>query len=165
MTDFINAWTWKLTDDSDGYRLLQPGVYRARIKRFEQGEFKGSAKLSACPRAIITLAVETENGPQEVTVSLLVHRKLEWKLSQFFRAIGRKKHGEALDMDWSGLVGLPLKVHLTIRSYTNHDGEERQCNDVDRFYDFDPDDFPADPEWMKDALAADVQEDELDDVF
>ena len=25
--------------------------------------------------------------------------------------------------------------------------------------------FPADPEWMKDALAADVQEDELDDVF
>jgi hypothetical protein len=36
MTDFINAWTWKLTDDSDGYRLLQPGVYRARIKRFEQ---------------------------------------------------------------------------------------------------------------------------------
>jgi hypothetical protein len=36
---------------------------------------------------------------------------------------------------------------------------------VDRFYDFNPDDFPADPEWMKDALAADVQEDELDDVF
>ena len=100
-----------------------------------------------------------------MTVSLLVHRKLEWKLSQFFRAIGRKKHGEALNMDWSGLVGLPLKVHITIRSYTSRDGEERQCNDVDRFYDFDPDDFPADPEWMKDALAADVQEDELDDVF
>ena len=165
MTDFINAWTWKLTDDSDGYRLLQPGIYRARIKRFEQSEFKGSAKLSACPRAIITLAVETENGPQEVTVSLLVHRKLEWKLSQFFRAIGRKKHGEALQMDWSGLVGLPLKVHITIRSYKNRDGEDRQCNDVDRFFDYDPDDFPADPEWMKDALAADVQEDELDDVF
>ena len=26
MTDFINAWTWKLTDDSDGYQLLQPGI-------------------------------------------------------------------------------------------------------------------------------------------
>ena len=164
MDNFLSAWTWSLTDDSDGYQLLQPGIYRARIKRFEQGEFKGSAKLSACPRAIITLAVETENGPQEVTVSLLVHKKLEWKLSQFFRAIGRKKHGEELQMDWSGLVGLPLKVHITIRSYTNRDGEERQCNDVDRFYDFDPDDFPKDPDWLADAMSADTA-DELDEIF
>ena len=164
MDNFINAWTWKLTDDSDGYRLLQPGVYRARIKRFEQGEFKGSAKLSACPRAIITLAVETEKGQQEVNVSLLVHKKLEWRLSQFFRAIGRKRHGEPLQMDWSGLVGLPLKVHISIRSYTNRDGEERQINDVDRFYDFDPDDFPKDPSWLADAMSAD-DDDELDEIF
>ena len=70
MTDFINAWTWNLEDDSDGYQLLQPGVYRAKIRRFEQGEFAGSAKLSACPKAILTLAVETENGPREVVTSL-----------------------------------------------------------------------------------------------
>ena len=158
MENFINAWIWNLEDDSDGYQLLQPGVYRAKIGRFEQGEFAGSAKLSACPKAILTLAVETENGPREVITSLLVHKKLEWKLSQFFRSVGRKKNGEPMQMDWSGLVGLPLKVHITNRTYINRDGEERQCNDVDRFYDYNPDDFPRDPDWLEDTAEADTEE-------
>ena len=33
------------------------------------------------------------------------------------------------------------------RTYTNRDGEERQTNDVDRFYDYDPSFFSAEDNW------------------
>ena len=68
-------------------------------------------------------------------------------------------------MDWSNLVGQRLVVRIGTRTYTGSDGEEHTANNVERFLDYDPEAFPKDPDWMKDALAADVQEDELDDVF
>ena len=40
-------------------------------------------------------------------------------------------------MDWNKVVGSRGKAHIKPRSYTK-DGEERQVNDMDRFYDYDP---------------------------
>ena len=68
-------------------------------------------------------------------------------------------------MDWSNLIGQRLLVRIGTRSYTGRDGEEHVANNVDKFLDYDPDAFPTDPDWMKDALAANVQDDELDEVF
>lgn len=164
MTDFINSWTWQIKDDGTEFKPLKPGIYPARISRFEQGEHLGSAKIPPCPKAILTLAVDSGNGSVDVKTTLLVHRKMEWKLSEFFRSIGRKRHGEPLQMDWSDLVGQKLLVKIGPRSYVGSDGETHVANNVERFLDYNPDAFPKDPDWLADALAADVQE-ELDDVF
>ena len=165
MFDFINAWTREIKNDGDEFKPMKPGIYPAVISRFEQGEHPGSAKIPRCPKAMLTLKVDTGEGVQEVRTTLLVHPKMEWKLSEFFRSIGRKKHGEPFRMDWSNLLGQRLLVRIGTRSYIGSDGEEHVTNNVERFVDYDPEAFPKDPDWMKDALAADVQDDELDDVF
>ena len=94
MSDFLKDWTWEIKNDGDEFKPLKPGIYPAKIRRFEQAEHPGSAKIPPCPKAVLTLAVDTGDGVQEVLTSLLVHPKMEWKLSEFFRSIGRKRHGE-----------------------------------------------------------------------
>ena len=165
MENFISSWTWEIKNDGEEIKPMKPGIYPARISRFEQGDHMGSAKIPPCPKAILTLAVDSGNGPVEVKTTLLVHPRMEWKLSEFFRSIGRKRHGEALRMDWSNLVGQKLLVRIGPRSYVGSDGETHVANNVERFLDYNPDAFPKDPDWLKDAMAADVQDDELDDVF
>ena len=64
-----------------------------------------------------------------------LYRTLEWKLSAFFRALGLKKHGEELRMDWSKVEGATGRAHIIQRKYTTGDGQERIVNDVSRFYD------------------------------
>ena len=68
---------------------------------------------------------------------------MEWKLSSFFRCIGQKKHGERVTMDWTKVVGSKGRAHFKPRTYTDRDGNERQANDVDRFYDWEEQYFPA----------------------
>ena len=58
-------------------------------------------------------------------------------MAAFFRAIGQKKHGEKARMDWNKVVGARGKARFKIREYTK-DGETRQVNEVDRFYDYHP---------------------------
>ena len=165
MSDFIKDWTWEIKDDGKEFKPMTPGIYPAIISRFEQSEHLGSAKISRCPKAILTLAVDSGDGTVDVKTTLLVHPKMEWKLSEFFRSIGRKRQGEPLNMDWSNLIGQKLLVKIAPRTYPGSDGETHVTNNVERFLDYNPDAFPKDPDWMKDALAADVQDDELDDVF
>ena len=158
MSNFIDSWTWEIKDDSSGFKLIRPGIYPAKIIGFEQAEHLGSAKIPPCPKAILTLLVDTGEEPQEVKTNLLVHRKMEWKLSEFLRAIGRKKQGEALQMDWSNLVGQRLVVKISNRSYIGSDGDTHYANNIDRFCDFDPAMFPDDPDWLKEAQAAEDEE-------
>ena len=153
-------WNATIEDDSDGYRLLTPGEYNAKITFFERTRYNGGEKLPPCNMAVLTLSIETEDGPLEMKTNLMICRKLEWKLSAFFRAIGRKKHGQRLVMNWDGLVGLPLRVHIANKK-VEKDGETRFYNDVDRYIDYDPKNFPSDPEWLQECMSID----ELEDVF
>ena len=162
MSDFIKDWTWEIKDDGSEFKPMKPGIYPARISGFEQTEHLGSAKIPPCPKAILTLKVDSGEGVQDVKTTLLVHRKMEWKLSEFFRAIGRKRHGEALRMDWSNLIGQKLVVKIGTRTYVGSDGETHVANNVDRFLDYNPDLFPDDPDWLADAMAAG---DEIDEEF
>ena len=41
-------------------------------------------------------------------------------------------------MDWNKAVGARGKAHFKPREYTAKDGQPRQANDVERFYDYDP---------------------------
>jgi len=50
-------------------------------------------------------------------------------------------------MDWSKVIGSKGRAHFKQRSYTNQNGEEKFVNDVDRFIDYNeenflPDDLP-----------------------
>ena len=148
MADFVNnnvGMDWDDTIESDGqeFIILPEGDYNFVVSAFERGRFPGSAKMQACNKATLILQVETEQGVASVRTDLILNRLVEWRISAFFRCIGRKKHGERLVMDWNNLEGAKGRAHFKPRKYTDRDGNEKQANNVDRFYDYDEKFFPV----------------------
>ena len=134
-----NIMDWNDTLESDGqeFIVLPEGDYTFTVTGFERGRFPGSAKLPPCNKATLTIRIDNDQGPATARFDLILYRTLEWKIASFFRSIGQKKHGEKVTMNWNGIVGARGKAHIKPRTYTK-DGEERQVNDVDRFFDHDP---------------------------
>lgn len=142
MSDYPNAphelgWDDEITNDSS-YVLLDEGDYQFTVTAFERARFPGSAKIQPCNKAVLTLSVEGPGGPVPVKYDLILYSTMEWKLSEFFRAIGQKKHGEPLRPRWNELVGSRGRGHFKPRTYTKKDGSEGKANDVEKFYDYDP---------------------------
>ena len=136
-------WNDTIENDGQEFIILPEGDYNFVVSGFERGRFPGSAKMQACNKASLTLFVETEEGVASIRTDLILNRLVEWRISAFFRCIGRKKHGERLVMDWNNLIGAKGRAHFKPRKYTDRDGNEKQANDVDRFYDYDEKNFSA----------------------
>lgn len=141
--NMIMDWNDAIVEDGQEFITLEEGDYNFVVTSFERGRFPGSAKIPACNKATITLAVETPEGRASVKFDLILYRTLEWRISSFFRCIGQKKHGERLVMDWNKVIGSRGRAHFKPRTYTNSYGEEKTANDVDRFIDYDPQFFTA----------------------
>ena len=138
-----SALDWDSTIEDDGQQgggfvLLPEGDYKFTVTGLERGRHEGSAKIGACPKALLTLTVETDAGDAQVKTSLLLHSSMEWKLSSFFRSLGMKKHGQRLNMDWSKVLGSEGLAHFTQRTFVGNDGLEKKTNDVKYFIDHMP---------------------------
>ena len=155
MAKDVNIMDWDSTieDDGTGFVLLEEGDYDFTVTGFERGQHNGSAKIPACPKALLTLSVSTPSGVAEVKESLILYKTMEWKLSSFFRSIGMKKHGERLVMDWNSVLGSAGRAHFIRREYVGNDGLMKKSNGVAYYYDYipaekradlrnDPDDIP-----------------------
>ncbi len=131
----ILGWDSAIEDDGQGFVLLPEGDYEFQVTGFERGQHNGSAKVPACPKALLTLSIDTPSGVAQVKTSLLLYKTVEWKLSSFFRSIGQKKHGQRLVMDWNSVLGSSGRVHIVQREFTGSDGTQKKTNDVDYFID------------------------------
>lgn len=137
--------SWDDTIEEDGeFTLLEPGDYDFEVVKFE----RAYTKSNNAPMAVLSLKVSNGLVSSTVTERIVLMKSLEWKLSQFFRSIGQKKHGEKLKMDWSKVVGSSGRCEIEIDSYTGADGKTRENNRVKRFYDPDvTNDVPEPEEW------------------
>ena len=143
--NMIMDWDDVIESDGQDFVILDDGDYNFTVTAFERGRFPGSAKIPACNKATLTLQVKTaDNKLAAIKLDLILYRSLEWRVSSFFRCIGKKEHGERLVMDWNKVVGSKGRARFKQRSYTGNDGAERFTNDVDRFYDYDPEFFKND---------------------
>lgn len=129
------GWDDQIVADGEQYILLEENDYDFTVIGFERSRFPGSAKIPACNKAIITLAVDTPEGTAKCRYELIMWSTLEWKISAFFRAIGQKKHGEALAPRWNQIVGSKGRAHFKSKSYEKN-GETKFYNDVTTFYDY-----------------------------
>lgn len=128
------GWGDQIVADDGEFLLLDEGDYDFTVTAFERGRFPGSAKIPACNKAVLTLTVQTQKGEANTKYDLILWSSLEWKISEFFRAIGQKKSGEAFVPRWNEVVGSKGRAHFKPRKYLKN-GEERQVNGISKFYD------------------------------
>lgn len=127
-------WDDTIEKESSDFILLPEGDYNFVVDSFERGRHGGSEKLPPCNKAILKLRVESDKGTALITHNLFLHTKTEGLLSAFFESIGQKKKGEKMVMNWSHVPGAIGRAKVGIHTYVNKDGEERQSNDIKKFY-------------------------------
>lgn len=140
MNEFDSAsrelgWDDEIQHDGSPFQVLPEGDYLFSVTKFERARHNGSEKIPPCNKAVLTLLLREKQGSGSVQTNLYLHSKFEWKLCQFFTAIGQRKHGEAIRMNWSEVTGASGYCHVTVRKWTGNDGKEREGNEVTEFYD------------------------------
>lgn len=143
MSDMERELDWEDSIEKEGseFVTLPEGDYPFTVESFERGRSRGSDKLPPCNMAILKIKVDGGAlGNTTVTENLVLHTKMEWKLSSFFASIGLKKKGEPLRMDWGKVPGAVGRAHVSVDTYKNNEGEDRKIN---RIKDFHPAGQPA----------------------
>ena len=126
-------WDSEISHDSE-FTLLPEGEYDFIVTKMERGFFNGSAKMSKCNKAELTIKVTAPDGKSAtVTHNLFLHRKCEGILCAFFTSIGQRKHGETLRPNWQAVVGSTGRCKVGIRDWVGNDGQKRQSNEITRF--------------------------------
>ena len=135
-------WNDEIEKDSD-FTLLPEGDYDFTVESFERGRHPGSDKLPACNKAILKLRIDSNEGSTILTHNLFLHTKTEGMISAFFTAIGQKKKGEKVKMNWNAVIGAKGRCKLSIRNWIGNDGEEHQSNEIKKLYEKEEKQFKA----------------------
>lgn len=134
-----HALDWNSTIEHDSeFILLDEGTYDFTVSGFTRARHNGSEKLPPCAKAVITLRIATPKascGYTELTHNLFLHSKCEGMLCAFFTAIGMRKHGEKLAMDWNKVIGSHGRCEVGVRKWTSNNGNELTSNEIKKFID------------------------------
>jgi hypothetical protein len=125
------------------YTLLPEGEYPFTVKMFEQGYHQPSegGKIGECKKAMITLTVDGgEHGQADIKVDFFLWSTVEWKIHQFFRSIGDRKHGEKGTPNWKAVFRKTGWCKVKHRQGTNKHSDKK-FNEVDYF--IYPEDAPS----------------------
>lgn len=137
--NYVFGWDDEINNESSDFVLLPEGDYDFTVDKFERARFDGSEKMPACNKAVVTFTIWGADDSITITENFLLCSKMEWKLSSLFLAVGMKKHGEPLRMNWSALPGSKGKCHVFIDTYKKNDGSEGKSNKIKKFYAYDED--------------------------
>ena len=130
-------WDDTIEHDSADFVLLPEGEYNFEVKSFRRETFSGSAKMGACPMAVLDLEVFNADISRRMDHNLYLNKKTEGLLCEFFRAIGQRKHGEPLRMNWGNVPGSKgrCKVIQKELESTKKPGEKFLVNNIKKFLD------------------------------
>lgn len=141
MSDYENnghelAWDAEIENEGSDFVVVEPGDYSFTVTGFERARFQGSAKMPPCNQAKLTIRLDIPQGSCEVKHNLFLHSKTEWKLCEFFTAIGQRQSGQRVAMNWNAVTGAKGRCHVTKRSYesSKEPGKTLWTNDIDKFY-------------------------------
>lgn len=117
------GWDDTIQKDSE-FVLLPEGLYWFTVKEYERGRHTPNpqkpGKLPACPKATVHLTVVANEGETELRHNLFLHSSTEGMLSAFFGAIGQKRKGEPLRMDWNAIIGKVGVCKVGFREYNGN---------------------------------------------
>ena len=113
-------WDDEIEQESE-FVILPEGTYDFEVVKFERGQHNGSEKLPACKKAILTIKLTDGKKSTTIIHNLFLHSKCEGMLSAFFLAIGEKKHGEKLRMNWNNVTGAKGRCKVIVEPYNGND--------------------------------------------
>lgn len=116
-------WNAEIEKEND-FVLLPAGEYDFTVASFERARYEGGEKMGPCNEAKLRLEVKTERGTASIMHNLFLNKKCEGLLCAFFRAIGQKKHGEKLKMDWGKVIGTTGRAKFGVREYNGKEFNE-----------------------------------------
>lgn len=123
-------WNDTITEDAREYIILPEGDYDFVVESFERQHFAGSDKMPPCPKAILKIRIITSDGKVAyIQHQLLLHSRVEYRLSEFFTSIGLKKKGQPLQMNWTKVPGSHGRCKLGVRQYNGN-----TYNEIRQFY-------------------------------
>jgi len=126
------GWDDVIENDGEAFVTLPAGEYKFTVKKFDRARFTGSAKITPCNQANITVEIDGgELGTATITEKLKLHSILEWVLCQFFTCIGDRKSGEKLVMKWGEVTGKTGLCDVGVRKYG--DNNEKSINTVNKW--------------------------------
>lgn len=119
------------------FNILKPGMYPFTVtqvtRRFYEPRKVG--KLPPCWMLEITLAVDGGNqGTAYVNHRLYWHRTMQWKISEFWVAVGLVKPGEEFVPNPGDLVGLEGMCQLLTHEVDHLHGEPTVYHEVKHCY-------------------------------
>ena len=125
-------WDSVIENDST-FELLPEGDYDFTVRSFERARHqpKEGGKLPACNKAILTLDVTNGAKSSTITHNLFLHSSCEGMLCAFFTAIGQRKKGEQLKMNWMTVAGSRGRCKVVQKKNYNNDEKH---NEIARFY-------------------------------
>lgn len=128
------GWDDEIEKDGGDFILLPDGDYDFIVESFERGRHPGSEKLPPCNKAMLKIRIDSEEGAAVISHNLFLHTKTEGMISAFFSSIGQKKKGEKVKMNWNAVIGATGRCKVVVRKWTGDDKEERQSNNIKKFY-------------------------------
>lgn len=145
MSDYVNEgyeldWDAEIKNEGKDFIVAEPGDYNFTVTGFERARHAGSEKIPPCKKAILSIRLDIPGADGECIVkhNLFLHSKSEWRLCEFFTAIGQKKKGERVSMNWNAVIGARGRCKVKKRSFkSKNSGEELWTNDIDKFYEPD----------------------------
>lgn len=134
------SWDSEISQESS-FTLLPEGTYKFTIEKMERSQYTPSPHSSirdVSPMAELTLRIASpEHGETSIKENLILHTKMEWKISELLLAIGQKKKGEPTQPNWSQIPMSEGWAEVEVNEYTNKDGQDRKNNRVKRFIPLD----------------------------
>lgn len=136
--NFESALSWDSTIEKESsFTLLEPGAYHFTVQKMERSTFQPSAQSSikdVSPKAELELKVFNDQGVSTIiSENLILHSRMEWKISEFMIAIGQKKPGEPVKPNWNAVVGATGECEVEVNHYVDRKGTERENNRITKF--------------------------------
>jgi hypothetical protein len=135
-TDREFGWEDEIQNDSPEFEVLPEGDYDFEVLTFERARHAGSDNLPPCNKAVIHIKVTGQNGATTtIKHNLFLHSKTEGMLCSFFAAIGQRKKGEKMTMNWNAVPGSKGRCRVIVKKVKNKGtDEEYTINNIKKFY-------------------------------
>lgn len=118
-------------DGESGFNVLPDGdEVTFTVKKIEKGRNKDGTLPQV--KAELSCVSKAGHGRSTVNEFFTMTRKSEWKLCEFFTAIGLRRHGDRLKMRWD-IEGMTGSAKVTVEEFTKRDGSKGSGNRIKRF--------------------------------